>query len=101
MREGNASELGRNLGRRLAILRESRNLSKAELARKAKISSSSLSLYESGTKIPELATLFRILEALDYGFGALDRADEPASRCGSPPDAGRRSGSPIRCGPRS
>lgn len=31
---------------------------------------------EAGKKVPELATLFRILEALNYGLAALDRADE-------------------------
>jgi transcriptional regulator with XRE-family HTH domain len=76
MRGERASELGKDLGRRLAILRESRDLSPSKLVREAHVSRSSLSLYEAGKKIPDLATLFRLLEALDYGLAALDRAGE-------------------------
>ncbi|HWN45500.1 MAG TPA: helix-turn-helix domain-containing protein, partial [Thermoanaerobaculia bacterium] len=76
MRGEDASDLGKALGRRLAILRESRALSQSKLAWKANVSRSSLSLYEAGKKIPDLATLFRLLDALDYGLAALDRADE-------------------------
>jgi transcriptional regulator with XRE-family HTH domain len=67
---------GKDLGRRLAILRESRDLTQSQLARKARVNRGSLSQYEAGKKIPDLATLFRLLEALDYGLAALDRADE-------------------------
>lgn len=76
MRGANASDLGKDLGRRLAILRESRDLTQSQLARKARVNRGSLSEYESGKKIPDLATLFRLLDALDYGLAALDRADE-------------------------
>lgn len=76
MSRSDATDLGQDLGRRLTILRESRDLSQAELAKQAGISPSSLSLYEAGKRIPELVTLFRILDALDYGLAALDRADE-------------------------
>lgn len=76
MSRSDATDLGKDLGRRLAILRESRDLSQAELTRQSGVTPSSLSLYEAGKKIPELATLFRILDALDYGLAALDRADE-------------------------
>ncbi len=76
MSRSDATDLGKDLGRRLAILRESRDLSQAELTRRAGVTPSSLSLYEAGKKIPELATLFRILDALDYGLSALDKADE-------------------------
>ena len=76
MRGEGASDLGKSLGRRLAILRELRDLTQSQLARKTRISRSSLSLYEAGKKVPDLATLLRILDALDCGLGALDRADE-------------------------
>jgi len=76
MRGANASDLGKDLGRRLAILRESRDLTQSQLAREARVNRGSLSEYEAGKKIPDLATLFRLLEALDYGLAALDRADE-------------------------
>ncbi|MFP5285996.1 MAG: helix-turn-helix transcriptional regulator, partial [Thermoanaerobaculia bacterium] len=76
MRAEDASDLGKDLGRRLAILRESRDLTQSQLARKARVNRGSLSEYEAGKKIPDLATLFRLLEALDYGLAALDRADE-------------------------
>jgi transcriptional regulator with XRE-family HTH domain len=51
-------------------------MTKSELAEKAGISRSSLSLYEAGKKVPDLATLLRLLDALDCGLGDLDRADE-------------------------
>jgi transcriptional regulator with XRE-family HTH domain len=76
MRGANASDLGKDLGRRLSILRESRDLTQSQLARKARVNRGSLSEYEAGKKIPDLATLFRLLDALDYGLAALDRADE-------------------------
>lgn len=76
MSRSDATDLGKEMGRRLAILRESRDLSQAELARQARTTPSSLSQYEAGKKIPELTTLFRILDALDYGLAALDRVDE-------------------------
>lgn len=76
MRGENAPELGKDLGRRLAILRESRDLTQSQLARKARMSCSAISQYEAGKKVPELATLLRLLNALDYGLAALDRADE-------------------------
>ena len=76
MRGEDASDLAKGLGRKLAILRESRDMNQAELAREARITASSLSQYEAGKKVPELATLFRILDALGYGLAALDRADE-------------------------
>lgn len=76
MRGEGASELAKELGRRLAILREARHLTQAELARMAGITPSSLSQYEAGKKMPTLATLFRILDALGYGLAALDWAGE-------------------------
>jgi transcriptional regulator with XRE-family HTH domain len=68
--------LGKGLGTNLALLRESRGLKQAELARKAHMTPGSLSLYEADKKVPKLATLFRLLDALDYGLAALDRANE-------------------------
>lgn len=76
MRRKGTSDLAKDLGRRLAILRESRDLTQSELARKARINPSSICWYESGRKLPELPTLLRILEALDYGLAALDRTGE-------------------------
>lgn len=76
MRGEGASDLAKDLGRRLAILREARDLSQAELARKAGITASSLSQYEAGKRMPEVATLFRILAALGYGLAALDWTGE-------------------------
>ena len=52
MREEDLPDLRKELGRKLAILRESRDLSQAELARKARITASSLSQYEAGKKCP-------------------------------------------------
>lgn len=96
-----APDLGKNLGRRLAILRESRDLSQADLARQARITPSSLSLYEAGEKVPELATLFRILEALTTAWPPWTGPTSSVLHCGSSPDAEPLLPSPTRCGVRS
>ncbi|HET9227757.1 MAG TPA: helix-turn-helix transcriptional regulator [Thermoanaerobaculia bacterium] len=76
MRGEGTSDLAKVLGRKLAILRESCDLTQAELARKAGITASSLSQYEAGKRMPEIPTLFRILKALGYGLAALDWTEE-------------------------
>jgi transcriptional regulator with XRE-family HTH domain len=54
-----------NLGKTLALLREGRAVSQADLARKAKISRSQLSRYEQGKAYPKLDALERLLLGLD------------------------------------
>lgn len=52
------------------LLREARQrsgLTQRSLARRARTSHSTLAAYESGTKVPTLATLVRIVEAAGFG----------------------------------
>ncbi len=63
------------LGRALAALRNSLNWTQARLAREANIPASSVSLYEGGNKLPEIPSLFKLLEAMGYGLCGLDAAD--------------------------
>jgi transcriptional regulator with XRE-family HTH domain len=62
-----------NLGRVLAILRISRGWNQRTLAARAGIHSSAISTYECGKKVPEYATIARLLAALGYPESALDR----------------------------
>jgi tetratricopeptide (TPR) repeat protein/transcriptional regulator with XRE-family HTH domain len=68
------SQIDPDFGLSLAVLRVGRGWSQADLARASGVPASSISQYESGKKLPELASLMRILSAMDYGFSDLDRA---------------------------
>ena len=63
-----ASGLSPNVGRALALVREFRGLSQAELARQAGIGKSQLSKYQSGRELPKLDSLSKLLAALRIGF---------------------------------
>ncbi len=63
------------LGRALAALRNSLNWTQARLAKEANIPASAVSLYEGGQKLPEIPSLFKLLEAMGYGLCDLDAAD--------------------------
>lgn len=52
------------LGRTLRALRESKGISQAELARRARLGKSQLSKYERGKELPQLVTLEKLLDAL-------------------------------------
>jgi transcriptional regulator with XRE-family HTH domain len=54
-----------NLGPTLRLLRESRGLSQAELARRAGLGKSQVSKYEKGKEVPKLGSLERLLRVLD------------------------------------
>lgn len=69
-------DLGDDFGKKLTLLRVSRDWKQSTLARKAGITPSSLSLYESGKTMPDLATLFKLLDTLDYRLGDLDAAGD-------------------------
>jgi transcriptional regulator with XRE-family HTH domain len=70
------------IGSVLRLLRESRSLFQGELARKVGLPSSTISKYEIGIQAPSLASLGRILAALDVSASelgeALDRANGKA-----------------------
>jgi tetratricopeptide (TPR) repeat protein/DNA-binding XRE family transcriptional regulator len=63
-----------DFGLSLAVLRVGRGWSQADLARASGVPASSISQYEGGKKLPELASLMRMLSAMGYGFSDLDRA---------------------------
>lgn len=57
-----------NVGRALALVREFRGLSQAELARQAGVGKSQLSKYQSGSELPKLDSLSKLLRVLGIGF---------------------------------
>ena len=59
------------LARRIRSLREERGFSLTELADKAGISKSTLSLIESGKANPTISTIWAIADALGVSFGSL------------------------------
>jgi transcriptional regulator with XRE-family HTH domain len=68
------SHIDPDFGLSLAVLRVGRGWSQADLARASGVPASSVSQYEGGKKLPELASLMRMLSAMDYVFSDLDRA---------------------------
>ena len=68
------SHIDPDFGLSLSLLRVGRGWSQADLARASGLPPSSISQYEGGKKLPELASLMRMLSAMDYGFSDLDRA---------------------------
>jgi transcriptional regulator with XRE-family HTH domain len=62
------------LGTVLAVLRIVRGMNQEELARASGLRGGTISDYERGKIVPGLNTVQRILDAMGYPFGALDRA---------------------------
>ena len=62
-------------------LRESRELTQSELAKRLEVSRSALGMYEQGHREPDFETLLRIADffgvTLDYLFGRSEPAEEP------------------------
>jgi transcriptional regulator with XRE-family HTH domain len=65
-----------SLGRALRYLRTSRGLSAKKLADASAIAPSLLSQYEHGGIKPGYASLSKLLRAMNYKHGAIDRAQE-------------------------
>ena len=61
-----------DVGRAIALLRVVRRWSQDDLAKASGASNSAISEYERGRKIPELATLERILSAMGFPLSAID-----------------------------
>jgi transcriptional regulator with XRE-family HTH domain len=74
VREESADDVEVTFGEELQILRSSVGWTQAELARKARIRASALSRYESDKQFPEIPTLLRILDAMEYRLTELDTA---------------------------
>ena len=62
------------LGAALRQLRSSRDLTQTELSRRSKVKRSQISEYEADKTVPDASTLARLLKALDYKWGSIDRA---------------------------
>jgi transcriptional regulator with XRE-family HTH domain len=56
-----------NVGKALALIREIRGVSQAEVARLAGTGKSQISKYETGREVPRLDTLKNVLHALEIG----------------------------------
>ncbi|MEO6191598.1 MAG: helix-turn-helix transcriptional regulator [Thermoanaerobaculia bacterium] len=63
-----------DLGLAFRFLREQRRMQQAELARRAHIGKSQVSLYENGKQAPNLETMLRLLAALEADFHDLHNA---------------------------
>src|SRR5947209_5137277 len=70
------SGTGEDLSRSISILRISRGWSQDQLARAAGITSSALSEYERGKKIPELKSLRKLVSALGYSLSVLELTED-------------------------
>jgi len=60
------------LGRVLAVLRATLNLTQSDLARRSKVKRASISEYERGVTTPDASTLARLLAAMGFRWSALD-----------------------------
>ncbi len=70
------------LGEILADLREDRGLTQRELSKQLHISSSSISAYETGSRLPNIETIFQFAEffdvTTDYLFGRTTDSVSPS-----------------------
>jgi transcriptional regulator with XRE-family HTH domain len=74
VREESGADVEVSFGEGLQMLRASVGWTQAELAREARVRPSALSRYEADKQFPELPSLFRILDAMEYRLGELDTA---------------------------
>jgi transcriptional regulator with XRE-family HTH domain len=63
-----------DLGLALRLLRQQRKMRQNELARRARMGKSQLSLYENGKQAPNVEAVLRLLAALDADFHDLHNA---------------------------
>ncbi|RDB41827.1 cupin domain-containing protein [Halomonas sp. DQ26W] len=69
---------GLNVGTRLRELRKARKLSQRELAKRAGVTNSTISLIEQNSVSPSVSSLKKILDALPVSISAFFAGDEPA-----------------------
>jgi len=72
--ESSLPPIAASLGGALRQLRVARNLTQSELARRSKVKRSNISGYEADKTVPDASTLARLLRALGFTWGAIDRA---------------------------
>ncbi|ATJ82623.1 cupin domain-containing protein [Halomonas beimenensis] len=70
-------DAGFDVGARLRQLRLERGLSQRELAKRAKVTNSSISLIEQNSVSPSVSSLKKILDALPVSISAFFAGDEP------------------------
>lgn len=66
--------LAQDLGAALRWIRAQRDLMQSEVADRASVTTSMVSLYETGKTLPEISTLERVLDALHTDFEGLGKA---------------------------
>ncbi|WP_163574602.1 cupin domain-containing protein [Halomonas faecis] len=69
---------GFNVGSRLRELRQARRLSQRELAKRAGVTNSTISLIEQNSVSPSVSSLKKILDALPVSISTFFAGDEPA-----------------------
>lgn len=74
MEGGGTSLTAQDLGLIIALLRTGLGWSQAQLARESGVPASAISQYEAGKKLPELASLTRLLDSMAFGFSDIDKA---------------------------
>ncbi|WP_163557448.1 cupin domain-containing protein [Halomonas sp. NO4] len=70
---------GFNVGGRLRELRQARRLSQRELAKRAGVTNSTISLIEQNSVSPSVSSLKKILDALPVSISAFFAGDQPAA----------------------
>ena len=65
------------VGQRLRELREERDISMRELARRSNLSANALSMIERGLTSPSVSTLYKLSEALEVPITAFFRVELP------------------------
>lgn len=71
-------EEGFDVGARLRQLRQERNLSQRELAKRAQVTNSTISLIEQNSVSPSVSSLKKILDAMPVSINAFFAGDEPS-----------------------
>lgn len=77
------SKLAEEIGRSIAALRSTRGWTQGLLAREAGLKPGLISDYERGKSVPDLASLDRLLAAMQYSLSDLDRARRFVRACPS------------------
>lgn len=78
------SKLAEEIGRSIAALRSTRDWTQGQLAREAGLKPGLISDYERGKSVPDLASLDRLLAAMQYSLSDLDRARRFVGACPLP-----------------
>lgn len=75
------------IGRRIATLRKTKNMSQTQLAAYLRVSASTVGMYEQGRRVPDLDTLVQLAQLLDVSLDYLITGKE--RHCKPLPTMGR------------